>query len=144
MNRGAIGILASLLLVAGCVSPPFPQSSLTGRLVEVTIGESISPAVVTAKQGDEVRWVNTTGQPVDISFVESLDGRVSCQKGFVSTGWGYLFGSTELDFLVIATVHANEWASLCFAHSGKYAYTVQLGKAAPGHARNLTGSVTIE
>ena len=35
-----------------------------------------SQGVVTAKPGDEVRWINTTSGPVDLAFVDALDGRV--------------------------------------------------------------------
>ena len=83
MHFGWLGILVTM----GCASsPPFPESSLTGKMVEVKIGESLTPKEITAKPGDIMRWVNTTGGAVDISFVEPLDGLVSCQKGFVSTG----------------------------------------------------------
>ena len=86
MNLMRIGVLLGILVTVGCASH-FPQSSLTGKVFEVKIGESFSPRVVTVQQGDEVRWINTRSGPVDISF-ESLEGVVSCQKGFVSTGWG--------------------------------------------------------
>lgn len=76
-----------VLVTVGCAShPPFPESSLTGRIVEVKVGESLTPKEITAKQGDEVKWVNTTSTPMDISFDESLGNIVSCQKGFVHTG----------------------------------------------------------
>ena len=148
MNLMRIGVLLvrlGILVTVGCAShPPFPQSSLTGELLEVQIGESLTPQVVTAKRGDEVRWNNTTSGPVDISFANSLDGVVSCQKGFVSTGWGYLFGASEIDFLVIATVHSNDSASLCFSTPGTYSYTVRTDKAATGKATRIAGTVTIQ
>jgi plastocyanin len=148
MNLMRIGVLLvglGLLVTVGCAShPPFPQSSLTGELFDVKIGESLSPQAVTVKRGDEVRWINTTSGPVDISFVKSLDGVVSCQRGFVSTGWGYLFGASEVEFLVIATVHSNDSASLCFSTPGTYPYTVRIDKAPTDKATRITGTVTIE
>ena len=65
------------------------------------------------------------GGPVGISF-ESLEGVVSCRKGFVSTGWGYLFGAPGPEFLATATVHNNDSAGLCFSTSGTYPYTVRM------------------
>jgi plastocyanin len=150
MNLMRICVLCvrlGVLVTVGCAShPPFPESSLTGIVSEVRIGESLTPKEITAKQGDEVRWVNSTSGPVDISFVESLDGRVSCQKGFVSAGWGYLFfsDSSQPDFLVVATVHSNEYASLCFSTPGTYAYTMRMETAAAGKAHGIAGTVTIE
>lgn len=143
-HLGWIGILVAM----GCAShPPFPDSSLTGRIVEVKISESLSPKEIAAKQGDEVRWLNTTGAPVDIAFVDSLDGgHVSCQKGFVAAGWGYLFhgiGSGP-EFLMVATVHENKYASVCFSAPGRYDYTVRGGTTEAGKLRRIAGTVTIE
>jgi plastocyanin len=135
------------LVTLGCAShPPFPESSLTGRMVEVNIGESLTPKVIIAKPGDEVRWVNSTNGAVDISFMESLDGSVSCQKGFVSGGWGYLFsgGSAQPESLVVATVHSNKYASLCFSAPGTYAYTMTKETTDKSKEGGIGGTVTIE
>jgi plastocyanin len=135
----------AVLVTVGCAShPPFPESSLTGRIVEVKVGESLTPKKITAKQGDEVKWVNTTSTPVDISFDESLDNIVSCQKGFVYTGWGYLFGSEELECLVIARLHSSDYASLCFSTPGTSAYNVRRDMGTTGSATKLAGTITIE
>lgn len=145
MRMGLILVRLGVLVTVGCAShPPFPESSLTGRTVEVKVGESISPKEITAKQGDEVRWVNTTSATVDISFDKSLDGTISCQKGFLSEGWGYLFGGSEPEFLIIARLHSRDHVSLCFSTPGTYTYHVQGDKAATGHVIRGAGTVTIE
>jgi plastocyanin len=135
------------LVTMGCAShPPFPESSRTGKIVEIQIGESLTPREIAAKQGDEVRWVNSTSVPVDISFMEPLDNRVSCQKGFVSAGWGYLFsgGSGQPESLVVATVHSSKYASLCFSAPGTYTYTMKR-ETTEKHKRNgVAGTVTVE
>ena len=134
-------------VTVGCAShPPFPDSSLTGKIVEVTVGDSLTPKGVTAKPGDEVRWVNSTSDAVDISFAEPLDGRVSCQKGFVSTGWGYLFGggSAQPESLVVATVYSSQYASLCFSTPGTYAYTMKRETTGKSKEHGIAGTVTIE
>jgi plastocyanin len=135
------------LATIGCAShPPFPDASLTGKMVEVQIGESLTPREITAKPGDEVRWVNSTSDSVDISFVEPLDNRVSCQKGFVSAGWGYLFGggSAQPESLVVATVHSSKYASLCFSAPGTYAYTIKRETTEKSKEHGIAGTVTIE
>lgn len=147
MNLIRMGVIFVLgvLVTGGCAShPPFPESSLTGRIVEVQVGQSLTPQRVTAKEGDEVKWVNTTSLPVDIAFDQSLDGFVSCQRGFVSTGWGYLFGSSHVDFLVIAQVHSRDSASLCLSNPGTYTYHVHMEQAATSTAPRLAGTITIE
>jgi len=144
MRISALFVGFGLLVTVGCASPPFPASSLTGGISQVKIDESLTPKVVTAKPGDEVRWVNTTNGSVDLAFLEPLDKRVSCQKGFVSAGWGYLFGTSDPEFLVVATVHSHDSASICFSTPGTYAYTVQIRKTATGTAASLAGTVMIE
>jgi plastocyanin len=145
MRIGMFLVGLGMLVTVGCASHPrFPESSLTGRIVEVKVGESLTPKEVIAKQGDEVRWVNTTSALVDISFDQPLGNIVSCQKGFVSTGWGYLFGSSEPEFLVIARLHGSDHVSLCFSTPGTYAYNVRRDTAATGSTTHLAGTVTIE
>jgi plastocyanin len=140
------GWLLAFVTMSCASHPPFPESSLTGKIVEVKIGESLTPKRVTAKPGDEVRWVNTANSVVDISFVEPLDDHVSCQKGFVSAGWGYLFtgGLGKPESLVVATVHSNKYASLCFSAPGKYVYTMTKQTTEKSKEGEIAGTVTIE
>ena len=134
-----IGVLCSI----GCVSHrSFPTSSLTGGVFEVQIAESLTPMVVTAKRGDEVRWFNTSKAPVDISMVQTREELISCQKGFGSTNLGYMFGTSDYENIVMATVQPNEFASLCFAIPGKYAYTVRTHPGDP--SSRITGSIIVE
>ena len=134
-----IGLVCSM----GCgPHRPFPASSLTGGIFEVQIAESVSPMVVTAKRGDEVRWFNMSKAPVDISMVQTRDELISCQKGFASTNLGYMFGTSDYENIVMATVQPNEFASLCFAISGKYVYTVRMRPGAPGDT--TSGSIIVE
>ncbi|MEY4704703.1 MAG: hypothetical protein RL042_899 [Nitrospirota bacterium] len=135
------------LVTLSCASPPpFPASSLTGTTLDVKIGEALHPKEIVAKPGDEVRWVNTTSDSVDISFVKPLDGVVSCQKGFVSAGWGYLFGgeSSPPEFIIIARVPRDESASLCFSTPGTYAYIARMKPAAADKTVRMAGTVKVE
>jgi plastocyanin len=135
--------LSAILLSIGCARhQPFPESSLTGGVLEVKIDETITPTSVTAKRGDEVRWINMSKAPVDVSVVQTREELISCQKGFASTNLGYLFGTSEYENIVMATVLPNESASLCFAISGKYAYTVRMHPQSP--STKITGSITVE
>ncbi|HKT35996.1 MAG TPA: hypothetical protein VJR03_14305 [Nitrospira sp.] len=136
-----IGIFATM----GCMGHQhFPDSSITGTIIEVKIGESLSTPVVTAKRGDEVRWINMSDAAVDLSVVQTREELISCQKGFASTNLGYLFGTSEYENIVMATVLPNQFASLCFAIPGKYVYTVRTDPSRKGSANKVTGSLTIE
>lgn len=147
MNLLRIGVLLGALVTPGCVThAPFPTSSLTGTILDVKIGEVLHPKEIVAKPGDEVRWVNTTSNPVDISFVKPLDGVVSCQKGFVSAGWGYLFAgiSSSPEFIIVTTVHRDDYAGLCFSTPGTYAYVASMKSEEAGRPIRMAGTVKIE
>ena len=146
MNLARIAMvlgLSAILSPIGCAShQPFPESSLTGGVLEVKIDEMVTPTSVTVKRGDEIRWINLSKAPVDVSVVQTREELISCQKGFASTNLGYLFGTSEYENIVMATVQPNESASLCFAISGKYAYTVRMHPT--GSANKVTGSIIVE
>jgi plastocyanin len=146
MNLARIAMvlgMSAILAPIGCAShQPFPESSLTGAVLEVRIDEIVTPTSVTARRGDEVRWINMSKAPVDVSVVQTREELISCQKGFASTNLGYLFGTSEYENIVMATVLPNESASLCFAISGKYVYTVRMHPTAP--SSKVTGSIIVE
>ena len=60
---------SGLLVTVGCASAtaPVPESSRTGMVTEVKIGEVLTPKVSNAKTDDEVRWINATNSPVHMS-----------------------------------------------------------------------------
>jgi plastocyanin len=147
MNLGPVGLLmVGIILVAtGCgAHQRFPSSSITGGVFLVTIGESVSPAAVTVKRGDEVRWINEGNAPVEVAVVQTREELISCQKGFASTNLGYLFGTSEYENIVMATVRPNEFAGLCFAMPGKFVYTVRKGPSWAGSPTKVSGSITVE
>jgi len=148
MGLARIGMVLTgvgMLLTLACASHQhFPESSLTGGVFEVKIDNSVTPQSVTAKRGDEVRWINMSNTPVDVSVVQTREELISCQKGFASTNLGYLFGTSEYENIVMATVRPNESASLCFAISGKYVYTLRKDPSTTGSLDKKSGSITIE
>jgi plastocyanin len=145
VSRAASLLAVLMLLSSGCIGhKPFPESSLTGNVQEVKIGEAMTPADVTAKRGDEVRWINRGNAPVDVSVVQTQEELISCQKGFASTNLGYVFGTSEYENIVMATVRPSEYAGLCFSIPGKYSYAIRKHSAETGVHNKLTGSITIE
>jgi len=148
MGLARIGMVLTgvgMLLTLACAGHQhFPEWSLTGGVFEVKIDNSVTPQSVTAKRGDEVRWINMSNTPVDVSVVQTREELISCQKGFASTNLGYLFGTSEYENIVMATVRPNETASLCFAISGKYVYTLRKDPSTTGSLDKKSGSITIE
>ena len=148
MTLTRIGMILSgvgILLTLACASHQhFPESSLTGGVFEIKIDNSLRPQSVTAKRGDEVKWINMSNALVEVSLVQTREELISCQKGFASTNLGYLFGTSEYENIVMATVRPNEFASLCFAIPGKYVYTVRKDPSTTGSLDKTSGSITIE
>lgn len=137
--------LALLLVAAGCANQHhFPSASLTGKMVEAQIGDDLKPKNILANLNDEVRWVNTADVPIDLYFVDPLNDRVTCEKGFTSTGWGYLFASSEAEYIIAAVVHPNQFVSLCFSTPGSYAYVAKRETTPTGKSIKMTGTVTIQ
>ena len=144
-SAGSLVVAVVMLVSAGCAGHKrFPDTSLTGSVHEVEIGGAMIRADVTAKRGDEVRWINTSNTLVDVSVVQTQQELISCQKGFASTNLGYVFGASEYENIVMATVRPNEYAGLCFSIPGKYSYTIRKHSSDPGSPNKLTGSLTIE
>jgi plastocyanin len=147
MHLRRVGLLVAgvIFAAAGCGGHQhFPSSSLTGGVFLVSIGESVSPALVTVKRGDEVRWINQGNAPVDVAVVQTREELISCQRGFASTNLGYLFGTSEYENIVMATVRPKEFASLCFSMPGKFVYTVRKTSSAGGSPTKVSGSITVE
>ena len=146
MNLARVGVLGVAMLgILGCPGGRhFPESSITGAVFEVEIADSRSLPPVTAKRGDEVRWTNLSSASVEVSVVQTREELISCQKGFASTNLGYLFGTSEYENIVMATVPPKGSASLCFAVPGTYVYTVRMSPPMGGSSGKLTGSLTIE
>jgi plastocyanin len=120
----SIGV--GLLITIGCTVTPVPESSSTGVVSEVRIGDLVlTPQVITVKTRDEVRWVNTRKSPIEITVEKPMSAGLSCLKGFVSNEGFEFVGSPDPNSLIAAKLNSNEFASLCFSASGIYSYTVK-------------------
>ena len=105
-------IVFGLLLVGCSAGSPSPEKNPV-RIVDVT--REAVPRQVLVGQRDEVRWRNTSTEPIVISFPASATNRLSCQTGFKS----------EEPLALAAVIEPNASASLCFANQGKYNYQVR-------------------
>jgi hypothetical protein len=84
----------------------------------VNVADQVQPRLILAGQGDEVRWRNTTSQPVIVSFPALAANRISCRVGFTN----------EEETALFALIDVNASASLCFAEQGKYNYQVRMNQ----------------
>jgi hypothetical protein len=116
---------APIALALGCGS--LPATTETGTVLVIAIDEHVSPEVLIASPGDEIRWRNLGGKPVRIGLLgnQGVD-QVSCQHGFMRLG--------QLQEFV--TIEPGDFASLCFARTGIVQYNVWMD------ADDLRGSMS--
>lgn len=111
-----------------------PPTTRTGEIHDVTIEETVAPAILTVGVDDEVRWVNHRTDDVHIEFLDgALDG-TSCQRGF--TRWT----GTQKES---ATIGASKSASLCFKKAGVVTYNVRMNSPLPGGKQIVQGEVRV-
>lgn len=130
-------------VVMACSSgPDLKQSTRTGTIADIKIGEQLSPQRLEVRRGDEIRWINSRSAPIDIVFVDSLKDRISCQNGFVTGGLTGMF-SEDATKASVTTIEPDNYASLCFASPGTYTYNARMKAVVPGSEKNLTGTVSV-
>jgi hypothetical protein len=130
--------LSWLSVVAGMATSlaacwTMPAMTRTGLVQDIVIGPSSLHLNVTVHRGDEVRWVNERDGIIQIIFLDSLEGRVNCQRGF--------------GLLAIAettTLKPQESVSVSFAEPGSWPYTVRLDQPPPTGWFNAPGRVLVE
>lgn len=116
-------LLSALLFGCGGI----PDATRTGAVLQVVIHDHVSPDLLVAGLGDEIRWRNVSEKPIRIGLLgnHAFD-HVSCQHGFSSLGG-------LRDFV---TIEPGDYVSLCFSHTGVVRYNVWLD------ADDLRGSMT--
>ena len=124
-------LLIALAVSAACSMPAVTR---TGQVQNVLIRETLEPAEVTAKTGDEIRWVNRRRADARVVFIDPIEDRVNCRRGF--EGLPRSETNVKLD--------PDESASLCFAKPGLIRYVVRAQTDAPTGEANLPGTLRIE
>ena len=113
--------LLTLLTLTGCATP-FPNSTRTGRIHDVNIEHDVIPAELTVAIGDEIRWVNHRVGRVSVYFLDDIQKRLSCERGFRSWCTAGRF----------SPISPYQGASLCFSTAGVYKYNVRMEANVPG------------
>ncbi|GKS58002.1 hypothetical protein YTPLAS18_15290 [Nitrospira sp.] len=138
-----VGIV--LMIGTGCetqqraktVEPPTEAGARTGKVSNIVINESVTPATLTVNAGDEVRWLNHRQRPVVVQVAEPLDGRIACRNGFSKA----LAMGVENE----TTIDPNETAGLCFSRLGTVRYSVRSDDTDdPQPLQDTQGTITVE
>jgi hypothetical protein len=125
MVRGLL-VLLVLFMAAACA----PTTLSHGVRREIVIAEHISPRVASVQVLDEVRWVNQREGSVTLVLLDGDEDSLTCHRGF-----GHA--------VIAATLDPNESASVCFARSGTFRYTIRLDRAFPGEPINVLGVIEV-
>ncbi len=97
---------------------PISSTTRTGVIREVVILDTVSPSVLNAQPGDEIRWINKRQGKVKVVFLDPIEAQLSCQDGFGS--WR---GANPNQFA--ADIGPNKSASVCFKVTLKAKYVVE-------------------
>ena len=126
-------LFLAIVLSAACGHTPSTEAARTVRTVE--IGDSVTPSVMYASPGDEVRWTNARANAVRVGFLSMrLAEDHQCQKGIVD-----LFGQIN-DHV---TIPPGESISLCFTRTGDLRYNVWLDPEDPRGAITPTMTISV-
>jgi hypothetical protein len=134
-RRHAIALgLAAFVVLAGCqtLSEPSPSTQTHRPIHYVVIEDGASDGNVRTQAGDEVRWVNVRTTPVSVVFNGVQPGELACRRGFSASEGAHL----------MAVIHPDDNASLCFSAAGRRTYRV-LDAHLPGVEPNHEAAVDV-
>jgi hypothetical protein len=110
-----------------------PTSSSTGEVHEIVFAQPLRSLELTVQMGDEVRWVNELEGEVHIVFLDPIDDKVDCQRGF-----------GLIDVTNATILSPRNSASLCFSKPGSVRYTVRMDQPPANGEMNALGIIRIE
>jgi hypothetical protein len=126
-----IFMVANIFIAVSCSG--LPDSTRTGSVKTIVIEESLPDAQVSVQRGDEVRWVNQRDGSVEITFLDPLEGKVNCRRGF-----------GLLDIINATTLKPQKSVSLCFSEPGSLRYTLRLDRALPTGQLHIPGTIAVQ
>ena len=113
-----------------------PTVTRTGQVKDIVIQDNVSPAIVTANPGDEIRWINKRQGDARVIFLLPVEGQLSCQRGF-----GGLMSANKNQYT--AKLDSNETASVCFKFPSEIKYVVRADSNLPSGEINIPGAINI-
>lgn len=131
--RLGLCLVMTMALCAGCGHMPSTEQARTVRTVEIS--NQVSPAVMYASLGEEVRWTNVGQNAVRVGFLNMrLIEEHQCEHGIVD-----LFGHVN-DHI---TIEPGESISLCPSKTGDLQYNVWFDPENPRGAISQTLKISI-
>jgi plastocyanin len=127
-----VAVVGLIMMSVGCAS--LPKTTRTGEIHQIGIEQDLSPAEITVKVGEEVRWVNSRSMDSRIDFLPVTLKNLSCQKGF-SNFMGTMQESISLK--------PNDSASLCFSIPAEIKYNVRMDGGDSGREKIVTGLIRV-
>jgi len=131
---------SALILLTGCqhslVRDSMPTVTRTGDVKDVVIRNNVSPATMTAKPGDEIRWINNRQGDVRVIFLNPVLEQLTCQRNF-----GGFMGAERNQYT--AKLGTNDTASLCFRSAGEIKYVVRAESSNSSGEQNIPGTISI-
>jgi plastocyanin len=127
-----VAVVGLIMMSVGCAS--LPKTTRTGEIHQISIGENLSPAEITVKVGEEVRWVNSRSLDSHIYFLPVTLKNLSCQKGFTNN---------MENMQESVTLKPNQSASLCFSTPTEVRYNVRMGAVVPGGDKTVSGIILV-
>lgn len=113
-----------------------PTVTRTGEVKDVIIRDNVDPMTIAASIGDEIRFINKRQGDVRVIFLTSVEGQLTCQRGF-----GGLMTGNKNQYT--AKLDANDTASVCFKSPSEIKYVVRADSNAPSGEVNIPGTINI-
>lgn len=135
MTRMYLGLCLTLAhMIVACGHQP--DLNNTVRVHNIEISEAVSPSMLYASPGEEVRWTNLRSTPIRLGFLTMrLLDEVGCDHGIKT-----MFG--QMSDLV--TIPPGQSVSLCFVHRGDLKYNIWLEPDNPRGPITPTATIRVE
>lgn len=108
-------LVVSVMVLTSIVGCEHNQLNQSNTIRSVQILDTVQPAVLYARVGDEIRWQNLSDKVVHMRFLDKPNWEtVTCERGF---RW---MGLTQDS----ATIKPKEFVSLCFSKPNTLRFNV--------------------
>src|SRR5512135_3282398 len=130
---GVLSFVVSVMVLTAIVGCEHNQLNPPNNIRYVQIQDTVHPAVLRARVGDEIRWQNLSDKVVHMRFLGTPNWEtVTCEKGFQ---WmGLKEDST--------TIKPNEFAPLCFSKPTTIRFNVWMDWENSRH--NISPTLTVQ
>ncbi|MGA6828747.1 hypothetical protein ACO9S2_14195 [Nitrospira sp. NS4] len=135
MTRTHVALCLGLVqMVSACGHQPVTQDRASVHTVQIS--EVVTPNVLYAAPGEEVRWTNLRSNPIRLGFLSMrLLGDVKCDHG-VRTLFGVMSD--------LVTIPPGESVSICFVRRGDLKYNVWLEPDNPRGPITPTATIRVD